>query len=80
MILGGQVGVAGHLGVADYTMVQAQSGIASSIEKMKGKWYGSPAIDYYSYLRAYSEFKKLPDLRKQVDELRKQLDELKSGK
>lgn len=80
VILGGQVGVAGHLGVADYTMVQAQSGIASSIEKMKGKWYGSPAIDYYSYLRAYSEFKKLPDLRKQVDELRKQLDELKSGK
>lgn len=68
-MIGGQVGIAGHLQVADGTMIQAQSGIASSLKEENGKWYGSPAIDYYSYLRAYAAFKKLPDLVVKVKEL-----------
>ncbi|HRI02012.1 MAG TPA: UDP-3-O-(3-hydroxymyristoyl)glucosamine N-acyltransferase [Saprospiraceae bacterium] len=70
-IIGGQVGIAGHLNVAKGTMIQAQSGIASNLLIENGKWYGSPAIDYFSYLRAYSEFTKLPNLRKRLEDLEK---------
>ncbi|MDQ3141607.1 MAG: UDP-3-O-(3-hydroxymyristoyl)glucosamine N-acyltransferase [Bacteroidota bacterium] len=69
--IGGQVGISGHLTIADGTMIQAQSGVGSDLEAVNGKWYGSPALDYYLYLRAYSEFKKLPELRKKIIELEK---------
>ena len=72
-MIGGQVGIIGHLSIADGTMIQAQSGIASSLEQPKGKWYGSPAIDYYSYLRAYAEFKRLPELAKKIKEIEDRL-------
>jgi UDP-3-O-[3-hydroxymyristoyl] glucosamine N-acyltransferase len=68
-MIGGQVGIAGHLTIADGTRIQAQSGVASSLEQNGGKWYGSPAIDYFSYLRAYAEFKRLPEISRKVKEL-----------
>ncbi|MBK9272658.1 MAG: UDP-3-O-(3-hydroxymyristoyl)glucosamine N-acyltransferase [Saprospiraceae bacterium] len=68
-IIGGQVGIAGHLTIADGSVVQAQSGIASSINEDSKKWYGSPAIDYLSFLRAYSEFTKLPATSKKIRDL-----------
>ncbi len=71
--LGGQVGVAGHLSVADGTRVQAQSGIASSVRKPNQALFGSPAIDYNDYLRAYIVFKKLPELQKKVERLERLL-------
>lgn len=48
-MIGGQVGIAGHLSIADRTMIQAQSGIASSLEQSNGKWYGSPAMEYFAF-------------------------------
>ncbi|MBK7232591.1 MAG: UDP-3-O-(3-hydroxymyristoyl)glucosamine N-acyltransferase [Saprospiraceae bacterium] len=68
-MIGGQVGIAGHLEIADGSIIQAQSGIASSIEEKNRKWYGSPAIDYFTFLRVYAEFKKLPETSKQVRDL-----------
>lgn len=65
-MIGGQVGIIGHLTIADGTMIQAQSGIASSLEQPNGKWYGSPAIDYFTFLRAYAEFKRLPELARKL--------------
>ncbi len=67
--IGGQVGIAGHLSIADGSQIQAQSGIASSLDTPNGKWYGSPAIEYLSFLRAYSEFKSLPSLSKRIKKL-----------
>ncbi|MBK8296530.1 MAG: UDP-3-O-(3-hydroxymyristoyl)glucosamine N-acyltransferase [Saprospiraceae bacterium] len=74
-MIGGQVGIAGHLTIADRTMIQAQSGIASSLEQSNGKWYGSPAMEYFAFLRSFAEFKKLPALAKKLKELE---DKLKS--
>ncbi|MBK9995231.1 MAG: UDP-3-O-(3-hydroxymyristoyl)glucosamine N-acyltransferase [Saprospiraceae bacterium] len=68
-MIGGQVGIAGHLEIADGTKIQAQSGIGANIKDENSKWYGSPAIDYFTYLRAYSEFKKLPELSKKLNQL-----------
>lgn len=68
-MIGGQAGISGHLTIADGTMIQAQSGIASSLEQPKGKWYGSPAIDYFTYLRAYAEFKRLPEIARKLKDI-----------
>ncbi len=68
-MIGGQVGIAGHLTIADRTMIQAQSGIASSLEQSNGKWYGSPAMEYFAFLRSFAEFKRLPALARKLKEL-----------
>jgi UDP-3-O-[3-hydroxymyristoyl] glucosamine N-acyltransferase len=64
--LGGQAGVSGHISIADGTRVQAQSGISSSVKKTNTALFGSPAIDYNDYVRAYVVFKQLPELQKKL--------------
>ena len=71
--IGGQAGFVGHIQVADETMVQAQSGVAAAIKKPGTAVYGSPAIPYTDYLRAYAVFKKLPALYRQLNDLEKRL-------
>ncbi|TNE62129.1 MAG: UDP-3-O-(3-hydroxymyristoyl)glucosamine N-acyltransferase [Bacteroidetes bacterium] len=78
--LGGQTGVAGHLTIADGTRVQAQSGIGSSIKKPNQALFGSPAIDYNDYVRAYVVFKNLPELQRKVRALERLLQEIREGK
>ena len=71
--IGGQAGFVGHIQVADGTMVQAQSGVAAAIKQPDKAVYGSPAIPYADYLRAYAVFKKLPDLYRKLNQLEKRL-------
>jgi UDP-3-O-[3-hydroxymyristoyl] glucosamine N-acyltransferase len=70
-MIGGQVGIVGHIKIADKVRIQAQSGIASSIEEVGSAWYGSPAIPYSQYLRAYAVFKQLPDVLKRLMQVEK---------
>ncbi len=74
--LGGQVGIAGHLTIADGTRVQAQSGIASSVRQPNQALFGSPAMAYNDFLRAYAVFKKLPYLQRKVEQLERLLREM----
>ncbi|MEY3369318.1 MAG: hypothetical protein RI973_2473 [Bacteroidota bacterium] len=69
--IGGQAGFVGHIAVADGTQVQAQSGVAASVAEPGRALYGSPAIPYSDYLRAYAVFKKLPELYKKLNSLGK---------
>ena len=73
-MIGGQSGFVGHITVADGTKTQAQSGIASSIKEPNKAWFGYPAIPYNDYLRAFTIFKKLPDLAKRVLDLERKQD------
>ncbi len=63
--IGGQVGLAGHINVGDKVQIQAQSGISRSV-KDEERLFGSPAIGFTDYVKAYSIFKKLPDLDKRL--------------
>ncbi len=74
--IGGQVGFVGHVTIADRTQIQAQSGIAASVEQPGTALFGSPAIDYKNYLKSYAVFKQLPDLYRQIGRLEKKLAEL----
>lgn len=76
-IVGGQVGIMGHIEVASGVMIQAKSGIGSTIKEPNSKLYGYPAMDYQAYLRSYAYFKKLPEIVAQIRQLEKELDVLK---
>jgi UDP-3-O-[3-hydroxymyristoyl] glucosamine N-acyltransferase len=70
-MIGGQAGFVGHIQIADKVKVQAQSGVASSIPEEGKAVYGSPALPYKDYLRAYALFKNFPDLEKRLRALEK---------
>ncbi|HMQ50011.1 MAG TPA: UDP-3-O-(3-hydroxymyristoyl)glucosamine N-acyltransferase [Saprospiraceae bacterium] len=76
--IGGQVGFSGHLSIADGTQIQAQSGIAASIEQPNQAFFGSPAIGYTDYIKAYAVFKKLPDLYKTIHQLELRIHQLEA--
>jgi UDP-3-O-[3-hydroxymyristoyl] glucosamine N-acyltransferase len=72
-MFGGQVGISGHLKIADGTKIGAQSGIPSDIKEENLILLGYPAIGYKEFLRSSIIFRKLPELRKKIDELEKQV-------
>jgi UDP-3-O-[3-hydroxymyristoyl] glucosamine N-acyltransferase len=75
VLIGGQVGIVGHIEIADGTQIQAQSGVTTTT-KAGARLYGSPALDYTGYLRSYAEFRRLPDLARQLNQLQKKIDAL----
>ncbi len=77
--IGGQSGFVGHITVADGTQVQAQSGVAANVKEKDSALYGSPALPYSQYLRAYAVFKKLPELLRKLTQLEKKVNSDQSG-
>ena len=71
-LIGGQVGIAGHLTIGDGVKVQAQAGIGHRVKDGE-KLYGSPAIDYGSYVKSYVHFKNLPKIVKSITDLEKKV-------
>ncbi|MBL7827713.1 MAG: UDP-3-O-(3-hydroxymyristoyl)glucosamine N-acyltransferase [Saprospiraceae bacterium] len=76
--IGGQVGFAGHITIADGTKIQAQSGLASSVEEPNTALFGSPAIGYKDFIRSHVVFKQLPDLQRKLAELEKKIKSLEN--
>jgi UDP-3-O-[3-hydroxymyristoyl] glucosamine N-acyltransferase len=71
-MMGGQVGIAGHLTIEDQVKIQAQAGINSNIEAGKAV-YGSPAFGYRDFLKSYAFFRKLPFLAERIKSLEEKL-------
>ncbi len=67
----GQVGIVGHLQIADNTIITAQSGISKSITKPGGVYMGSPGFDANKYRKAFIHFRNLDALVQRVDKLEK---------
>jgi UDP-3-O-[3-hydroxymyristoyl] glucosamine N-acyltransferase len=63
--IGGQVGIIGHIEVADDVVVLAQSGISKAIDK-KGVYFGSPAQDRLSAFKSLALLNQLPELIKEI--------------
>lgn len=72
-MIAGQVGIAGHLVIANNTSIGAQSGISKSIKEEGQKILGYPAFDIKEYFRAYTVFKKLPDISQRLKQLEDQV-------
>ncbi len=67
----GQVGIVGHLQIADGTVITAQSGISKSITRSGEVHMGSPAFDAGKYRKAYIHFRNLDALAQRVSALEK---------
>jgi UDP-3-O-[3-hydroxymyristoyl] glucosamine N-acyltransferase len=68
VVLAGQVGVAGHIGIGDRVRATAQTGIPNDVAA--GAFVsGYPAIDNREWLKSSAVFRKLPELRRQVQDL-----------
>ena len=58
-MVGGQVGFAGHISVADGVKIAAQSGISRSITEPKSVWQGTPAQPIKAYQSQQIALRKL---------------------
>jgi UDP-3-O-[3-hydroxymyristoyl] glucosamine N-acyltransferase len=83
-MIGGQVGIAGHLEIADRVTILAQSGVAKTIEKPGGFYFGTPIKERGLAHRIDVVMRSLPDmsrtlyhLERQVEALRKELGDKK---
>jgi UDP-3-O-[3-hydroxymyristoyl] glucosamine N-acyltransferase len=72
-VLAGQVGIAGHLVIANNTSIGAQAGISKSIKEEGQKLMGYPVFDVKDYYKSYAVFKKLPNLNERLRELEKKV-------
>ena len=79
VLIGGQVGISGHLKIADQTKIVAQSGIPSSIKKAQ-TLMGTPGIPIDEFKKSYFGFRKLPFLLKKVQELEQKIEALTKKK
>ena len=78
-LIGGQVGFVGHISVAEGSMFQAKTGVASDISEPNQKYYGYPALSYQNYLKSYAYFRKFPDIVDKIRALEKELDILRTS-
>ena len=75
-MFGGQVGLIGHITIADGVKIAAQSGVPKSIKQENAVVQGSPPLDFSHFQRCYVLFKNLPNLRNQVNDLERKMTEL----
>ena len=72
-MIGGQVGIVGHISIADNVKIAAQSGIGTSITKDGEIVQGSPAFPIGDYKRSYVLFRGLPKMNEKITELEKNI-------
>ncbi len=71
----GQVGIVGHLHIADETKVGAQSGISKSVTKPGEILMGSPAFDIGRFRKTYVHYRNLDVIAEKVNNLEKSMRE-----
>jgi UDP-3-O-[3-hydroxymyristoyl] glucosamine N-acyltransferase len=68
-IIAGQVGIVGHITIANNTRIGAQSGLGKSIKKEGLSLSGSPARDLSDHLRSMAMVRRLPEMEDRLKEL-----------
>jgi UDP-3-O-[3-hydroxymyristoyl] glucosamine N-acyltransferase len=84
-MIGGQVGFAGHLEIADDSKWAAQSGIHKSAPQPGGSYFGTPARGFREASKIHGAMAQLPDalntirqLSAEIAQLRKEIEALKA--
>jgi UDP-3-O-[3-hydroxymyristoyl] glucosamine N-acyltransferase len=76
-MFGGQVGLSGHIKIADGTRIGAQGGIAGDVKEENTTIIGSPAIEFKQFLKSSVVFRKLPEMNVKIEKLEKEIELLK---
>lgn len=77
-ILGGNVGVAGHIKVADGTMLTARAMVLNAVEEPGSYSGGLPLMPTGQWRRSMARLRQLDDMSKKVSKLEKQLSALEA--
>ena len=75
-MFGGQVGLIGHITIANGVKIAAQSGITKDIKEEGIVIQGSPAFEFGPYQRSMAIFRNLPKLVNQINDLDKRTQNL----
>lgn len=73
--IGGQVGVIGHLTLAENVIIHPQTGVSKNITK-PGHYFGSPAKEHLTTLKQEAALNQLPQLLKEFRELKNKFDKV----
>jgi UDP-3-O-[3-hydroxymyristoyl] glucosamine N-acyltransferase len=71
-LIAGQVGIIGHIEIADKVTLLAQSGISKGIPK-SGTYFGSPAKEVKQALKEEAHIRTLPEYAEKIKKLEKQI-------
>jgi UDP-3-O-[3-hydroxymyristoyl] glucosamine N-acyltransferase len=71
-MIGGQVGIAGHLKIGNNVKVLGQTGVTKSL-KDNEMVYGTPALNARDFNKSYVYFKNLPKVVSKINQLEKDL-------
>ncbi|MBU3742272.1 MAG: UDP-3-O-(3-hydroxymyristoyl)glucosamine N-acyltransferase [Candidatus Kapabacteria bacterium] len=71
--IAGQVGMIGHIAIADDVIIHAQSGVSKAITT-PGHYFGSPAKEHRTTLRIEAALRNLPDLLRDFQELQRKVE------
>jgi len=77
VMMGGQVGVVGHLEITDFVMIATRGGVSKSIKKT-GKYAGGPVVSLAEHNRTQVHLRKIEEYAKKLEALEKRLAELES--
>ena len=72
VMLGGQVGVTGHVTVGDRVKASAKTGVTGNVPA-DAFITGYPHMENLEWRKAYAVVRRLPELRKQLIELERRL-------
>jgi UDP-3-O-[3-hydroxymyristoyl] glucosamine N-acyltransferase len=75
-MFGGQVGLSGHIHIADNVILGAQCGVISDV-KEQTTLLGAPAINAKNFMRSSAIFNRLPDIYRQINQMQRELEQLK---
>jgi len=75
ILMGGQVGIIGHVEITDFVMLATRSGVSKSITK-PGKYRGSPVIPLDEYNKQHVYIKRLAKTYEKIDALIKRVEEI----
>ena len=71
-----QVGIVGHIEIADRTTIAAQSGVSKSITEPGKVYFGYPAREHSVALRIEGAIRQLPELIKEFRELKEKFEKI----
>lgn len=75
VMMGGQVGIVGHLEITDFVMIATRGGVSKSI-KEKGKYAGSPVVPLSEHNRTQVHVRNIETYVRQIESLEKRIQEL----
>jgi UDP-3-O-[3-hydroxymyristoyl] glucosamine N-acyltransferase len=78
VVMGGQVGIVGHVEIADNTIIASRGGVSKDIT-ISGKYNGTPVMPLADFNRQQVHLRKIVDYVKKIQELETRLSKIETA-